>query len=72
MDYKIIILSSLILFFLIVLYRELTSIKRDVATFKKTVDHASSDIQNNVNHCVLKIKNICTDNLQQLRKNKYA
>jgi len=76
MDYKIIILLLALLFLIILIYREVTTLKTDVvhnvsglAHEMRTYQHNMvGQFQSNINKCVSQIKNISSDNLQQLRK----
>jgi len=73
MDYKIIILLLLMLFMIFMVYRELYNLKLNLpdivhsVTDSKLTDIADQ-IQTNMNRCVKNIKDISSDNFDQLRK----
>lgn len=76
MDYKILIMLLALLFLMILLYKEMSSIKEDiighvgrlVSNMKSQNDKQVLQLKSNLNQCVGQIKGISTDNLQQLRK----
>ena len=76
MDYKVIIILLVLLFLIILVYREVTSFREQIGKtinnvllqFSDTNDRALIKFQNNINKCVSQIKTISSDNIQQLRK----
>ena len=76
MDYKMLIILLALLFLVILIYREITTLKSDVmghieeltAEVKENSDFMVTKLQNNMNKCVGDIKGISSDNINQLRK----
>jgi hypothetical protein len=76
MDYKTIIILLALLFLIILVYREVTSL-RDLVTkninnvsleLKETNANVVSTISNNITKCINNIKAITNDNIQQIKK----
>lgn len=76
MDYKMLIILLVLLFLLILVYRELSTIKDDLTDnvkkmgiqFQNDREETVTKLQNNMIKCVSQIKGISSDNLNQLRK----
>jgi hypothetical protein len=76
MDYKIIVLLLVVLFIIVLVYREITTLKDQVdktimtttIASKQLNDRHESTMQHNMDKYLSQIKTIGTDNLQQLKK----
>lgn len=76
MDYKIVIILLALLFLIILIYREMSTLKDQVlknsthisTQFRQNNDSMMVKFQNNMNKYLSQIKGISCDNLQQLRK----
>ncbi len=76
MDYKLIVILLVLLFLIVLIYREITTLKDQVdknimtisSNSKQTNDRYESTLQHNMDKYLSQIKNISTDNLQQLKK----
>jgi hypothetical protein len=76
MSYKMAIMLLLLFVFLIVMYREILNLREELTAnlsdiktnFNDATVNMTNKLQSNMIHCVSKIKDISTDNLQQLRK----
>jgi len=76
MDYKIIVILLVLLFLIVMIYREITTLKDQVdkniitisSNSKQTNDRYESTLQHNMDRYLSQIKSISTDNLQQLKK----
>ena len=76
MDYKVIIILLALLFLIVLVYREVSSLKdqfgKNISSmtlqFRQNSDKMMTKFQNNMNKYVSQIKGISSDNLQQLRK----
>lgn len=76
MDYKVIIILLVLLFLIILVYREVSTFREQISKtinnvllqFSDTNDRSLLKFQNNINKCVAQIKTISSDNIQQLQK----
>ncbi len=76
MDYKLIVILLVLLFLIVLIYREITTLKDQVdknimtisSNSKQTNDRYESTLQHNMDKYLSQIKVISTDNLQQLKK----
>jgi len=76
MDYKILIILLALLFLVILIYREITTLKCEVMDnieeltleMRQTNDYTVTKLQNNMIKCVGQVKEISSDNINQLRK----
>jgi hypothetical protein len=76
MDYKVIIILLALLFLIILVYREVSTLKEQMgkninnitSQYMQNNDRMLLKFQNNMNKYVTQIKGISSDNLQQLRK----
>lgn len=76
MDYKLIIILLILLFLIVLVYKEVYSFKDQINKtvgnvlfqLRDTNERALIKFQNNMNKCVGQIKGISNDNIQQLRK----
>lgn len=76
MDYKVLILLLALLLLVILLYKEMSDLKQNLSgNMNKFLNVMRADntknlenIMSDVNNCVSQIKNIGTDNLQQLKR----
>ena len=76
MDYKLLIILLALLFLIILVYREVSSLRQNILknissmlfNTKQNQDKIVNNLQNNMSKCILQIKEITNDNIQQFRK----
>lgn len=76
MDYKILIILLALLFIVVMIYRELSIVKRDLRNdmntvlddFKKETMETLENANNNMTRCINNIKELNNDNINQMRK----
>jgi len=76
MDYKLVIILLTMFVLIVILYREVTSIREDINSnykvmrdeFESQAELMTSKFNSSMNMCVGKIKNITNDNIQRMQK----